>query len=415
MLRALRVLRVVRLLRLAKLRQLINAFQDRVDSEYLSVAVSLLQLLLMIVSINHFVACGWYLLSSSLSKSEERWVDIFASDDDTYVRYFVSIHWSITQFTPGSMPVQPQNLSERVFAIGVLLLGLVVFSSFVSSITSTMTRLRNLNAKHATQNWLLRKYLREHSISRELCARVNRYVAVVVFSQQKFTQQKDVALLALLSGPLHIELQKELWKPKLVLHPFFSRLDHKCQDIMRDVCCNCVTQVLLSRGDVLFGRGKEATHMYFLWRGFMSYDSRDVSQGHGTEVMTLQTGEWCCEAVLFTRWIHQGRMRAKIECDLMALDGSKFRDILKQHPAHFGFPLAYAQAFIESLVTSKKTEPVHDMQMSFLNNACIQQHVLIGKGSSGATAPNDPSTSVSTAVGIASRMSGTAKNMFKRG
>eukprot|EP00747_Dinoflagellata_sp_TGD_P194498 gnl/TRDRNA2_/TRDRNA2_61986_c0_seq1.p1 gnl/TRDRNA2_/TRDRNA2_61986_c0~~gnl/TRDRNA2_/TRDRNA2_61986_c0_seq1.p1 ORF type:complete len:742 (+),score=129.03 gnl/TRDRNA2_/TRDRNA2_61986_c0_seq1:103-2328(+) len=372
MLRGLRILRVLRLLRLAKLRQLLNAVQDRIDSEYLSVAMSLFQLLFLIMFINHFVACAWYAVSYTADANKNaRWIDMFTVHDNTYTRYFISLHWSITQFTPGSMPVQPQNLQERFFSILVLLLGLVVFSSFVSSITATMNRLRNLSAAQATQYWLLRKYFREHKISHELCARVNRYVSVVVWSQQKFTQQKDVALLQLLSGPLRTELQGELWKPKLISHPFFERLDHKSQDFVRDVCGSCVDQVLLSRGDVLFNSGKEADKMYFLWRGFMAYDSRDNLKGHIMDAESLHEGQWCCEAVLWMRWIHQGRMRAKIECDLMTLAADKFRDVAMRHPAHFRFPRRYAHAFLSTMRKVGKEQRINDVQLAIVEGDLV--------------------------------------------
>ena len=35
-------------------------------------------------------------------------------------RYTTAMHWSLTQFTPASMGVQPQNTIERSFAIGAM-------------------------------------------------------------------------------------------------------------------------------------------------------------------------------------------------------------------------------------------------------------------------------------------------------
>ena len=51
---------------------------------------------------------------------------------------------AITQFTPSSMHVQPQNILERTFAISVVIAGLVGFSYLVGSITGSLTELRKM-------------------------------------------------------------------------------------------------------------------------------------------------------------------------------------------------------------------------------------------------------------------------------
>eukprot|EP00438_Fugacium_kawagutii_P026712 Skav219970 [mRNA] locus=scaffold2879:389420:443892:+ [translate_table: standard] len=70
-------------------------------------------------------------------------------------RYATALHWSLTQFTPATVDVHPQNLVERTFAILVLIFGLVLFSSFVSSITASMTQLRNMqDSLRTSKTWL---------------------------------------------------------------------------------------------------------------------------------------------------------------------------------------------------------------------------------------------------------------------
>ena len=56
----------------------------------------------------------------------------------------MSLHWSLTQFTPSTQNIAPQNAPERCFAIVVLLAGLMTLSSFVSGVTNAVQTLRKL-------------------------------------------------------------------------------------------------------------------------------------------------------------------------------------------------------------------------------------------------------------------------------
>merc|ERR1719174_708688 len=95
-------------------------------------------------------------------------------------KYLLSLHWAITQFTPGSMHVQPHNIPERIFAIWCLVFGLVVFSSFLASVTQARMQLSKLMSKFERDLWLLRKYCRQNNVSRSLTLRMRRYVDIVL-------------------------------------------------------------------------------------------------------------------------------------------------------------------------------------------------------------------------------------------
>merc|ERR1719235_1979343 len=100
-------------------------------------------MILALLFINHFVACAWY--SLTLVGAGENWATYHHFDDAEWsYQYLTSFHWSITQFTPSSMHVQPQNMSERCFAIGVVIFALLGFSWIVGSITGSLSQLRGM-------------------------------------------------------------------------------------------------------------------------------------------------------------------------------------------------------------------------------------------------------------------------------
>ena len=89
-------------------------------------------------------------------------------------QYSTSLHWAMTQMTPGSMPVQPLNSLERFFNFACLVFGMIVFSSIVSSLSARMTHLRMNRNKHYGQIQTVSRYLRERLVSRSLSTTVRK-------------------------------------------------------------------------------------------------------------------------------------------------------------------------------------------------------------------------------------------------
>merc|ERR1719414_2266156 len=96
-----------------------------------------------------------------------------------------AFHWSITQFTPASMSVQPTNLVERTFAVAVVVCALVGFSYVVGSITGSLTQLRGIHEEESKIFWELRRYLKRNKVNPELSYRIQRYCEHAWHSQQE--------------------------------------------------------------------------------------------------------------------------------------------------------------------------------------------------------------------------------------
>lgn len=352
-LRMLRILRTLRLLRLVKLRQLLGAIQDRVDSEYLSMVINITKYVAFIVAINHLVACAWCALGSIDAYGQQTWLKSADMEGTSLTyRYATALHWSLTQFTPASMSVQPQNVSERIFAVIILLLALIVFSSFLSSITSAMTSLRNLGSNEEKQAWLLRKFFRQHHVSRDLTARIVHFVGIITTLNHEQLQESNVRYLQLLSGPLRQELAAELWLPRISVHPLFKELGGRNTDCMGKVCNLALSSLRLGRRDVLFLSDQECSFLYIITRGLMMYNhkggelaTRNLIKAHPN----CEYAPWFCEASLWTKWIHRGRMVAGIESELITLDSSKFSEIISKFPSMFGVCRHYGTLFVTNL------------------------------------------------------------------
>lgn len=278
-------------------------------------------------------------------------------------RYTTSLHWSLTQFTPASMEVTPENTTERVFSVVVLLFAMITFSSFVSMLTASMGALKNLSSDESRQFWLLRRYLRDWSVSRHVGLRIQRYLEYVYNQQRQRVQGKDVQLLVLLSKPLRDELTHET----LAVHLKHHQLFYHCDTRMR-VFSSALSEVSLARSDTLFSCGEQAAAMYFVGVGVFQYQLGEYDEQNGSKGSSsshepqdaaqhesehdpedVVEGQWISEAALWCPWLHMGDLQADTECKVVTINASTFGDHIKQNKPMFVSLCRYAESFVRMM------------------------------------------------------------------
>jgi len=371
--RVFRLARLVRLLRLRKLTSLMRAVQDHVEVEYFGILMEIGRNVVSIVAINHYLACLWYWVGDAFSE-EESWLHTFGHPD-WFSNYLVCAYWSIAQFTPGSSGIQPTNNAETLFATLVLFFALVVFSVFVSSTTTLISRLVNIQSSRSKQLWILKGYLKQHQIPRDLKVRVLRYVNIALGTRQDMIHRADVELLGLLSEPLHEELQRNLHQRSLSLHPFFKFLGLSSSILSRKMCVAALREGGYSRHDTLFSIGQSTDRMFFLVAGVLSYTATQLPTGS----IFLAAGDHFCEAVLWTEWLCCGVMQADIDCECLEMNSIAFQDVVKRHHVEVVFVKRYAAAFVAALNfrLEDQEHPLHDMQADLLNDPGVARVLTV--------------------------------------
>ena len=117
--------------------------KDLINSESVDILFNIVQMIVYLLAVNHFLACSWY--ATSFIGAGNSWVKHHGFENEHWsYQYVTSFHWAITQFTPSSMHVQPQNIYERTFCVIVVISGLVGFSYLVGSITGSLAELRRM-------------------------------------------------------------------------------------------------------------------------------------------------------------------------------------------------------------------------------------------------------------------------------
>jgi len=323
--RAFRFMRVLRLLRLLKVHGILTEIVERVKSETVLVLVSIAKFIVFIMLINHFIACAWYGLGT-WEAGGATWIHAAKLPGrDIGYRYATALHWSLTQFTPASMEVTPTNTMERFFAVCVLVFAMVMFSSFISSITAAMTHLRNLNSEYLEQQVVLRRFLCEKKISTSLVARVWGCLPDIMERSKRRIQEREVPMLSLLPYSLKVDLMEEIFSPTVCRHPLFQALNTVYKPKLRKLFQEAVEEVHLPKSQELFSYGKVAERMYFVTGGSLVYGREGKSEGLS---FSVSAGQWVAEPVLWITWKHQGQLISTLPCELCALSAVRFHELM---------------------------------------------------------------------------------------
>jgi len=342
-----RAIRCTRLLRIAKLQRLVAMVRDRIRSEVAFIMLNVVKLISLLLLVNHFVAAVWYVIGT-LTKSlgMENWIDSdqgFADASLGY-RYTTALHWSLTQFTPASMSVQPQNITERIFAITVLVFGLVLFSSFISTITTSMTQLGKMADDRSKQFWLLRRYLRQHEVPNALTYRVLRYVDYAARDEDVIISESRITVLNLLSDQLRNELKYYVSFSAMSTHPLFAKAEDVSKAGMNQLAGEALSMKVLAMGDVLFGKGTVASHMYIIVSGELAYAK---SEWDVADFVQVRQEDWLSEPALWTEcWMHAGSALGSSDCKILCIDLDSFGQVIRRDVPIYSLMSHYARMFL---------------------------------------------------------------------
>jgi hypothetical protein len=345
-LRYLRMARVLRMFRLHKLNDFMRNIEDYVNSVYFSACKSLLVNILRVLVISHFIGCAWYFVgvSSGQAAGVSGWLEAYGFDetDDWTWSYLTSLHWAMCQFTPGSMEIVPQNHYERAFGVLILVLGMMIFSSIVSSITVATNSLKLITARYDSMLSSMRRLLRQESISKDLICRVTGYADSVLKSKMGGLLLSEVEMLKMLPKPLYMEVIGEVYDQYLTVHPIFDAVNMIRPLMMHKFCC-VIKEIVMSKNALLFSPGETAQSMFFNDRGQLFY-----TMAQHTDIVGRKSH--FCEVVLWTPWVYQGKMESVLECELLALATQDFQRVANDHPnMKMQIMVAYGMEFVKGL------------------------------------------------------------------
>eukprot|EP00931_Biecheleriopsis_adriatica_P049681 TRINITY_DN28742_c0_g1_i1.p1 TRINITY_DN28742_c0_g1~~TRINITY_DN28742_c0_g1_i1.p1 ORF type:complete len:846 (-),score=139.37 TRINITY_DN28742_c0_g1_i1:52-2589(-) len=359
---AVRVLALFRFLRIGRMQTVSEAIKAVISSEKLVLGITILQSTLEVLGVLHLVACGWLFLG----RRESGWVATHGLQGQDLEQCALAYHWAMAQIY-GTMDLAPSDVVERLFAVSALLISFLVATAFVSSVTSSITRLHILTGQQGAHQRILRKYLQCQGISAPLAARVQQNAKNAVAEQQRNIPEMDVELLKLVSEPLRIHLHLEMHSPLLQAHPLFEFVQQNVPTLMRQICHSAVSAVTVSKADVIFERGElpREPKMIFLRKGTLRYTLNRL------EFTDLTEGGWITEHVLWTSWVYHGTLWAESNCHLLLLDANLFQELASANQTKELNFAAYGAEFLQR-VNSEHLDDRSDMGSLEGSLACLE-------------------------------------------
>lgn len=313
--RVMRLLRLLRLLRLMRLQNKVMVLANRLLSTNAFLILKVAGGLCMMMITNHIIACCWFGVGSF--DAEKNWIKNMELDKEDFAdSYSAALHWSLTQFTPATNNIVPDNAVERAFASAVILLAIGVFSSFIASISSSLNTLRMSRLENSKHYSKLFQFFNERNLSVNLYAKVkevlrNENLAVRV-------QEKDVTFIQKIPERLKIQLHAEMYLPSLLSMKIWPHSGIDDADFFySNMCHRVLCEGLASPGQDVFLPGTDCKDVYLLESGDMTYVMRRDTEA--TRICDQQL----CVACLWAEWHHRGRLSAgqgmcyfiKVNCD----------------------------------------------------------------------------------------------------
>lgn len=354
---------------------------ERIRSEEVILVVNMLKVTCFILGLAHLIACIWYGIGAT-ADTDSSWVWYYGySDRSLSDRYIMSFHWSLVTFAGATQDVRSRNTGERAFEVIVAFIIFCSTAVFVSSLTSSLTRLQIISGSKSTQFIALRKYLSNRGISRRLMVRVQRNAQYVFMDKQRHMPEAEVELLSIISEPLRVELHYEEWFPVYKEHAFFAWYAQNNPAGMRKICHLATSNKTLSSGDILFTNSEIPSdpHLYIVLAGTMEYSTerKDTADAEADEVTSngseakskkivsrgvkragsvaveqkeeAHPGRHISEVVLWVPWVHRGVLKASAECRLLGCSAKIFHEIADQFASADCHPGLYAIEFCDRL------------------------------------------------------------------
>ena len=139
---AMKLIRMVRLIRAAKFLSKLHKLKQKEGMEAFGPAIGIFSAIFILIFSAHFLGCFFMLLAGT--ETGVTWLSHYDPDleyADNFTRYIVALYWAVISLTTmGYGDVVPASHIERIFAVGVALVGAIVFAHCVGTISSLITQ-----------------------------------------------------------------------------------------------------------------------------------------------------------------------------------------------------------------------------------------------------------------------------------
>lgn len=353
--RSARFLRMFRLIRLSKMSKVSVLLREQISSEAGLIYFGILLVILRMFVLQHIIACGWYGIGDFAEETEGKsWILTHSFRERTFnYQYSTCLHWAFAQLGIGSVEIDPETTQERIFCIAVAFVGLISFSTLVSTVTSLMSNLQKAQDQEQQLFRDLRHFLHQNDIPIDLSQRVTRFIQHAYRAQTSRSVDSEVAIFGLLSKSLKAELQFTRYRHCLFSLALCKKMlvaeEHSnAEMVAQHVAVKTLTTLQLAQNDFIFTRGTVARTCYCALEDNLEY----IIDRHNRS--SVSVGMCIAEMALWTPWVYLGGLVSKEMSRVVAIDVEAFCQTVAEMHDIKEQAIYLAQNIIEEMNTASE-------------------------------------------------------------
>lgn len=315
-----RLLKSLRLVRVARVKMHLVRLSQKLRSGTLEVLFRACYLLIVLLGVAHWVACGFFYVSR-YTGTPESWIYQYSLQDaDLIDQYVASFYWAITTLTTtGYGDIRPVNTTEKVYGVCIMVVSAVVFSIVIGKIGASISSVDKDANEHRELTVEVARQLKQAEVPKETIFRAVRYLDYI-WETRKKRKVLDRRILGHFSEPLRNEVSEYIYGPFLVRVEMLARFESA---LVLQLARSIETEVF-AQDDVIFQAGQTSALLYFIEEGKVEiYDQRSL---HTFAV--LQGNDHFGEIAFFTGNPRSASARCLEFCEMMTLARAHFLSLL---------------------------------------------------------------------------------------
>eukprot|EP00752_Nemacystus_decipiens_P002973 g2761.t1 len=326
--KGMRLARMPQTMRLIRSIKLLSEEAEKTHRKNILLATyNLVKVVLYILLVMHWVACGWHLLAD-LEDADLSWIVKDGLEDaPASTLYVTSVYWTVTTLsTVGYGDIFASTIAERTYCILVMLTGATMYALAIGAVSHIIT---TVVARHSHSRRIQRHaeaFIRMHALPQYLASEIMRTLNISGETEQMLEKRAQNTLELLPSG-IRTSTLLCIYRPQIARIPFFRN--------RKDIYPVFVTAVVRSMHDHVYPKAGEtvlledggAEEVIFVVRGRASITRR------GVEVGRLTAGS-CFGAMAA---LHAGGHRREsvtcvTDCEMYTIEGSALRRLSRSFP-----------------------------------------------------------------------------------
>ena len=258
----------------------------------------------------HGLACGWIHLGGP------------TADLGTSSRYLSALYWCVTTLTTvGYGDVTPTTVSQTIYTMVVMLLGVGVYGFVIGNVANLLSKMDMARAQYVATIERVTGFLRYRLVPAPLQREIYAYYKYIWENRMGYDES---LVLDELPPALRAELSLVLTRDLIEKVGF---LEGASPALIQDLCVK-LRPVVFTPGDIVVRAGEIGHHVYFISRGTVEVLSPDGD----TVYRTMSDGDFFGELALLHTERRTATVKAVGYCDFYVLDKDTFSATIQRYP-----------------------------------------------------------------------------------